>query len=694
MDSAVVTILRAAVDAAPGAVVALDGDGTVLLWNAGAERLTGWPTAEVVGGPDPSVPEDIRGRHDEELRAWVDQPQAAQRRRLRRVRADGTRLDVVVDRVDAIELAVGRGLVMWLSEASDVDTLLARRGRLSHQLVGASRIEDVTPVVTSAIHELLGGTAAVVLRPCPPATHLHGVRAFGLETEVAEELELDLGHDEPWDRAAAGSLAGATLAVDGVATPVTLVPMGPDGEGWVMAVCDAGAAAVGGHGRDLLRAVADATYDALQRVALVTELDGKIEILEATNHIASSVGLDLDDALAAVTRHAAEALSCERAATYLCNPDSGELRLARVHASDTAPDRLLADDDGQALADEVVRTGREVIFQDVSACEFADGPWHADAGSVAVMGLPLRIGRRTIGALVVAHTVAAPRGFTSLCQQVGAAVAQQAALAFEHARMFDNERRDVEHLREVERVKADWMTGLTHDLRGPLTALVGFIETLRGSSDKVSPEQQREFLGVMSARARQLVDLVEDLLLTARIDADVVARRRQLLRVEDLLAHVLAQLGPDERAAVEVVDAGLDATVVGDASHLQRVLLNLLGNARRHGGDRVEVTIDNDGGDVLIGVEDDGPGVAEAERERIFERFHHGEHEASSGLGLYVARGIVEAHDGTLTVTDREGDARGARFEVRLPRGRRQPTAETGHARDGLERRVSDGLVV
>ncbi len=410
---------------------------------------------------------------------------------------------------------------------------------------------------------------------------------------------------------------------------------------------------------------------------------GKIEILEATNRIASSVGLDLDAALDAVTQQAADALSCERAAVYLTDPTTGEVSLAHVFASDASPAQLLAEDEGLELAEEVVRTGTEVLFQDVTACEIAAGPWHADAGSVAVMGLPLPLARRTVGALVVAHTVAHPRGFTSLCQQVGAAVAQQAALAVEHARLFEAERDHVQRLQELDRMKADWMAGVTHDLRGPLTGLLGFVETLRRMTGQVSEDQQREFLNVMSRQADQLVGLVEDLLLSARVDAEAVARRRDLVPVDELVEEAVASLPPEERARVEVRDDAVPTSVLGDRSHLQRVIQNLLGNALRHGGQEIVVTLANDDGMALVAIEDDGPGVPPEERERVFERFVHGEHEASSGLGLYVARGIVEAHDGSIRITDRPDGRSGARFEVRFPRARRQREQDLGEPAAG-----------
>lgn len=669
--------LRAVVDAAPMAVAIVGPDRTFLGWNAAAEELTGWPADQVIGQRDPTVPADERESTDTVLTEWLADPARGRRSVVRRLRPDGSVMKLALEAVAPVTVDGGRGLVVWFSEATDVDALLVQRNRLSQRLVGATRIEEVLPVLTSAVRDVLGATAAVVLRQCPPALHLHGLRGMGMETEVAEQVELELDTDQPWDQAVAGRIADGTLELDGIEQPASFVPMGPEGEGWVLATCGTRAARASGSVQDLFRAVADEAWAALQRVALVSDLDGKIEILEATNRLAASVGLDLDDALEAVSRQAAEALSCERAGVYLVDAVDGEVSLAHVHATDASPDQLLADDEGLALAEEVVRTGEEVLHQDVTVCEIAEGPWHADAGAVAVMGLPLQIAQRTVGALVVAHTIAHPRGFTSLCQQVGAAVAQQAALAVEHARLFEAERDNVQRLEELDRMKADWMAGITHDLKAPLTGLLGFVETLRRMTGHVSEEQQREYLNVMARQADRLVSLVEDLLLSARLDADEVARRRDLVPVDDLVAEAIEALDPAERAAVQVRGEGIPTPVLGDPSHLKRVVLNLLTNALRHGGQHVTVTLGHDDGQVLLAVEDDGPGVPHDDRERIFDRFVHGDHEGSSGLGLYVARGIVEAHHGSIRVADRD-DAEGARFEVRLPRGRPQREHDVG----------------
>ena len=684
--------LRRLLAAAPHAAVVVGRDQTIRAWNAAATAITGWPAEEVLGQVDPMVPEDRRARTEQAFAAWLDAGRDPGRVVLPRVRRDGTTFQLCLESAVRVELDDGPGVALWFSEATDLDALVLHRSRLSRRLVGVTRLEEAVPVLAEAVTDVLGADDAAVLRRCPQGVHLHGVRGLGLETGLVERVQLEIGADAPWDAALAGTVADGTLDLGDGGAPASFIPMGPEGEGWVLAARGARVGTAGAHVRDLFRAVADEAWVVLQRVALVAELDGKIEILEATSRLAGSVGLDLRDALDAVTRQAADALSCERAAVYLVDPETDELTLAHAHVADAATEDLLAEDEGVAFAREVVERGEEVLHQDVSACEVAEGPWHADAGTVAVMGLPLEVANRRVGALVVAHTVAHPRGFTPLCQQVGAAVAQQAALAVEHARLFAAERDNVERLEEIDRLKADWMAGVTHDLKAPVTTLLGFVETLRRMIGQVSEDEQRHFLEIMSRQANRLVALIEDLLLSARVEADAAARRREVVDVGALVRAAVDALDDDDRARFDVEVDDVTATVLGDEAHLERVLANLLSNALLHGGHAARVTVGHDAGRVLLAVEDDGPGVDVDDRERIFDRFVHGEHEASSGLGLFVARGIVEAHDGSIAVTDRPDGARGARFEVRLPRGRRQREQDLAAVDVVEDRRSSDAL--
>lgn len=657
-------------DTAPLAAVAVGADGTVRLWNRATERMSGWAADDVIGGADPSVlPEDLDHARRRLAELW-DDPSLARRRVVQRRRPDGTIISIVLEACERVELDDGPALLFWFDSASSADVLFAMRSSVARRLVAATRRDEVDPVVLDAVVDLLGASAAIALRRCPQRAHLHGDAGFGTDLADVEAVRLDLdpGAGTPWNAALNGHVSDGQLEVGGVTWHARFTPMGPTGTGMVLAVLHDAELPSSPLATDLALGIADEVYGALQRVDLVAELDGKIEILEATNALAASVGLDLDAVLAAVVGQACSALSCERAAVYLLD-DDGVLALAQLRDTTSSASAPLRDGDGLGLARQVVARGDVVLHQDLAEADVERGPWHPDAGAVAVFGLPLRVAGRVTGALVVAHTDDHPRGFTRLCTQVGAAVAQQAAIALEHARLYRVERETVERLVELDRMKADWMAGLTHDLKGPLTGLVGFTETMRRLEESVSPTQRRQFLDVMSRQAETLVELVEDMLLSARIDAGAVARRQELVVVRALVDDVLAGLPPSRHDRVTVVDHAVDSRVVGDPMHLRRVMRNLLGNAWRHGASQVTIELDRTDGQVVVAVEDDGPGIAPDERERIFDRFSHGHTDGSTGLGLFVARGIVEAHGGTIAAEEpRHGG--GARFVLRLPHGR------------------------
>ncbi len=655
---------EAALHGAPLAAAVVDEGGRVRTWNARAEQVTGWTADRVIGGLDPSIPPDEREGVPRLIERLLSRPETVKRVVVDRLRPDGSSFSVTLLAIDPVPLPDGPGLVIWFDEATDADAGLRARNRLASRLTAAQHVDEVLPVLAEAVREVLGGDSAVVLTPCPEREHLHGTQAIGVLQESAEAIELPLGDPTtPWSQALDGEVVVGHLSVQGRRRPTWFVPMGEVADRWVLAVQGDGERSPTLLGREMATGLADEAWIALQRAALVKELADKIEILEATSRLAQVVGLDLGAVVAQVTAHAAAVLSCERAALYVPSEDGG-LRLAHVHATDAAAEALVAEDEGIALARRAAEAPERILHQQDEHAPDAAGPWHRSAGAVAVMGLPLRIGARTVGVLVVAHTTAHPRGFTSLCQQVGDAVAHQAAMAVEHARLFADERDTVERLRELDRLKADWIAGITHDLRTPMTGLLGFVHTLQRLADDVSSEQRASFLDAMERQARRLVHLVEDLLLAAQVEGGQIAMRHDVVEVGPLVTAAIAVLGEQERGAVEVDVVGTP-TVHGDASHLERIVQNLLDNAHKHGAAPVRVAVGERDGSVLVRVCDAGPGVAAEDRQRIFERFAHGDSPGSTGLGLFVGRGIARAHGGDLRI-DPDVPA-GACFELELP---------------------------
>lgn len=203
-----------------------------------------------------------------------------------------------------------------------------------------------------------------------------------------------------------------------------------------------------------------------------------------------------------------------------------------------------------------------------------------------------------------------------------------------------------------------------HELRSPIAALRTELEVALAHPDAVDPhDTAREALVEVQRMAR----LVDDLLVLAHLDNPRPARRDELVDLGQLAVEV-AEGVRDGRADVRV-EAGDDVYTRGHRDSLSRVLRNLVDNAVRHASSRVEVAVTTSGGHARVTVSDDGAGVREADRERIFERFTRlddarDRDAGGTGLGLAIAREIAVAHGGALVVEDA---APGARFVVTLP---------------------------
>jgi signal transduction histidine kinase len=211
----------------------------------------------------------------------------------------------------------------------------------------------------------------------------------------------------------------------------------------------------------------------------------------------------------------------------------------------------------------------------------------------------------------------------------------------------------------------------SHELRTPLTAIRGQLEVLV-RDPRPRPEEVRRVEEIVNAEMRRIERLVEDLLALARLDEGVPLRRADIA-----LVPFLRRIADESGDVVEVGDLAA-GTLTADPDRITQVIRNLLDNARRHAGPkgRVALSAKAEGPRVAIRVDDDGHGIAAAERERVFERFHRSDaarhrDAGGSGLGLAIARSLVELHGGRIWAEDAPlGGARVAfeldRFEPQL----------------------------
>jgi two-component system sensor histidine kinase ChvG len=216
---------------------------------------------------------------------------------------------------------------------------------------------------------------------------------------------------------------------------------------------------------------------------------------------------------------------------------------------------------------------------------------------------------------------------------------------------------------------------VTHELKNPLASLRSAVDTMQRIND---PELQRQLLEVIQDDVRRLDRLITDIAEASRLDAELSRARFEAIDLGPLVETLVTArerrgIERDVRLAFARPRVG-SAVVMGDESRLARVIENLLDNALSFSppGGLVEISPVRVGDEVLLRIDDEGPGVAPEAREEIFNRFHSVRPEGEafgrhSGLGLAIAKAIVEGHNGRIEVLDRTDAPTGARFVIRLP---------------------------
>jgi signal transduction histidine kinase len=231
-----------------------------------------------------------------------------------------------------------------------------------------------------------------------------------------------------------------------------------------------------------------------------------------------------------------------------------------------------------------------------------------------------------------------------------------------------------ERLRELDRLKDEFVSTVSHELRTPLTSIRGYLELLL--ADTGLDEEQRRFLAVADRNSERLLGLVNDLLLVAEIDAGKLALDLRRVDLREIVAECVESSQP--AAAAKGIELSLRTSQLpeleGDPARLAQVLDNLLSNALKftQPGGRVEVRLGTVDGTAVVEVEDTGLGLPEPDREQLFQRFFRSSEAArnaipGTGLGLAIAKAIVERHGGRIELESAPGVGTTVRVELPLP---------------------------
>lgn len=240
---------------------------------------------------------------------------------------------------------------------------------------------------------------------------------------------------------------------------------------------------------------------------------------------------------------------------------------------------------------------------------------------------------------------------------------------------------DRTEMEEAGQMRQDFVANVSHELKTPLTALLGFIETLRGAA-RYDPAAQEKFLGIMATEATRMNRLVNDLMSLNRVESEERVRPNKPVEISQLATRVVASLqNLAEQTEVELVAAGLEASVevLGDPDQLLQVITNLIENAIKYSGSgsRVVVSLTTEesspmvrGAAAVLVVEDNGDGFDPIHIPRLTERFyrvdsHRSREKGGTGLGLAIVKHIVNRHRGRLRIESEP--EKGSKFSVILP---------------------------
>lgn len=409
-----------------------------------------------------------------------------------------------------------------------------------------------------------------------------------------------------------------------------------------------------------------------QREAL---LESEQRLNEVTRAISSN--LDLSDLLPNVVRLAAELIGAEAGGLALITNYGESIRYPYLfnlppHFSEHLHPK------GQGLAWHIVQTGESLLLANYASHPQATDYWK-QAGIFSFIGVPVVAAKQNFGVLAL-FSLSAEIQFNDRELALVESVGRQAGFAIQNARLFSETQHRAKELEtaltrleELDRLKSAFIRNASHELRTPLAIMRGYVELMADGAFGELTVAQKEPMGIVTARAKMLTNLVDDIIAVLNVETVDISMERVDLAALAQTATQEFQLAARRAGLTLELDIAPDLpSILGAPFHLGRVLDNLLSNAIKFtpSGGAVRFSAYQQNSEVVLEVADTGIGIPEEEQERIFDRFYQIDGSPTrryggTGLGLALVKEIVESHHGRVQVSSIVNE--GSRFSVALP---------------------------
>ncbi len=410
-----------------------------------------------------------------------------------------------------------------------------------------------------------------------------------------------------------------------------------------------------------------------------------LEALTDSTRLFQSSLAEKDSTVIGILSHAREMFRADVCSiTMFPSEEENESVVSTVGPGDTIEHRvprLLDPTDG--VWDRVASRGQSLLLPRPIRNEQLRATFAAQ-GIVDAMVVPLRAGNQIFGTMLVGNRLGDATTFTGGDVQLLETFANHASLTLENVRLVGRLQRALERQTELNRMKDEFVATVTHELRTPLTSIQGFVKTLIRREVTPSPEDLRGYFEIIDRQSDRLRAMIEDLLTVSRIESREHRASPRMVRVPGIAQQVVEESPARTKGrTINVVFAPDFPAVWSDDVSLHRIIANLVDNALKHAPGDTAVTISGrlDGEDVIVSVEDEGPGVPEHLQDRIWDRFVQGDQSSTrkvggAGLGLYICRQLADSFGGHVWL-ERSGPS-GSVFSLRVPGVKEGPSAKTG----------------